>query len=106
MFQNGMEGRFKATQRDDLKTISVVDILVIFLDMTSLVDDLGIEYGVSNPCNLLLARRAKCKALLLSKYVTMDSYVKIVLCQKLLIIISIYRMREARNINFISSQCE
>lgn len=101
-----MEGKFRATQRDDLKTISMVDILVIFLDMTSSVDDLGIEYGVSNPCNLLLARRAKRKALLLSKYVTTDSYVKIVLCQKLLIIISVYRMREASNINFISSQCE
>lgn len=53
-FQNCMEGRFKATQRDDLKAVSVVDILVIFLDMTSLGDDLGREYGVSNPCNLLL----------------------------------------------------
>lgn len=56
-FQNGMEGRSKATQKDDLKMISVVDILVIFLDMTSLVDDLGIEYGVSNPCNLLLQEK-------------------------------------------------
>lgn len=83
----------------------MADILVIFLDMTSLVDDLGIEYEASNLCNLLLLEELN-KTLLLSKYVTIDSYAKIVLCQKLLIIISVYRMREASNINFISSQYE
>lgn len=35
----------------------MVDILVIFLDMTSLVDDLGIEYGASNPSNILLLEK-------------------------------------------------
>lgn len=83
----------------------MVDILVIFPDMTSLADDLGIEYGASNPCNLLLLEELN-TTLLLSKYVTRDSYAKIVLCQKLLIIISVYRMREASNINFIFSQYE
>lgn len=83
----------------------MADILVIFLDMTSLVDDLGIEYEASNPCNLLLLEELN-TTLLPSNTSPIDSYAKIVLCQKLLIIISVYRMRVASNINFISSQYE
>lgn len=58
------------------------------------------------PLSLTPVRTAKSMPMLLSKYVIKDSYFKIVWCQKLLIIISIYRMREESNINFISPQYE